>query len=237
MEKHLNEKEAHALLGDDWTTLTSKAPQSNHTLDEQALRRGALLLPAQQAASLTVREDTIIDGDLVLSGVLELTGGASLFVRGDLRAQDIAASGSLYVIGALTVRGFFFGAEDTFEAILCQEPQIDTLLLHLNYQYLERGKRLGSHSAKRRVSSEKDGPAALRDLLKALGHTGPLNASAVAQFLRMRSKWGASAQSLAPKALAPAKPATKTPPKKASPKKVTSKKPTKPTPKPKTKKR
>ena len=110
MEKHLKEIEAQQLLGDDWALLTSKPPQSSVTVSEQALRRGALLLPEQKLASLTVAEVTIIDGDLALSGVLELKRGAALFVRGDVTAHDIVANGSLYVIGALTVSGFFFGA-------------------------------------------------------------------------------------------------------------------------------
>jgi hypothetical protein len=224
MEKHLKEIEAQQLLGEDWELLTSKAPQSHFMVSEQALRRGALLLPTQKLASLTVAEVTIIDGDLELSGVLELKSGAALFVRGDVKAHDIAANGSLYVLGALTVSGFFFGAEDTGEAIICKEPQIDTLLLHNNYLYLERGKRFGSHSAKRRISSEKDGFAALREAITSLGHRGLLNVSEVTQFLRMRARWGVSPQSLAPKKPSlPAKPAANKLNKKTSKKSVTKK--------------
>ena len=220
MEKHLKEIEAQQLLGDDWSLLTSKAPQSHFIVSEQALRRGALLLPTQGLTSLTVAEVTIIDGDLELSGVLEIKSGSALFVRGDVKAHDIVANGSLYVLGALAVGGFFFGAEDTGEAMVCQESQIDTLLLHNNYLYLERGKRLGSHSAKRRISSEKEGFAALREVLMSLGHRGLINAPEVAQFLRMRARWGVSPQSLAPKKpILPAKPAAKKPTKKTAAKK------------------
>jgi hypothetical protein len=191
MKQKLNEQEAQTLLGKDWQLLTSKAPQSNFQVNEGRLRHGAMVLPSQKIESLTIKEhqNIIVDGDLEVTSVLEMHLNAALFVRGDLNAKNICTNGDIYVIGDTKVAGIFYGTQEKFETLLCGDVSIETLLLHCNYQYIERGKRVGVHSAKQRIWDAREGVEELHQAIEALGFHGSLNAESLAKFLRMRAKW------------------------------------------------
>ena len=121
-------------------------------------RGGAIACGGGRVAELLVPERSlVVDGDLVITGVLEQPAGTRLLILGNLTCRSLCTAGQLVVLGDLVVEEVFFGCAPPAATIVHGTSRIATLLIHEDHPVVV----YGGYDHRVELASESHGSEAL----------------------------------------------------------------------------